>query len=304
MKCVAIREGLHRIEGIDTEGAGKRRCTTRAPLAPPAISAMNDALPPLTLERTGPFVPEAWRSLVEPLCELKEALDHAVRWPDNTPPRSRVAQVLAWHGLTPQQAASLKTSHLPDHFARHLLGDWFRAVGEPVGTWARTSLPPWCTLGWVRKDAYRLTPERPQARLRAMVDEIHADDAAMDATAHGLEGVPVFWAGEGKNRCQLYRLAGRARVGRLTLYPTPDLSTWRMAPVLGAQHVVALIRPDGHVQLLPFGRISRPLLKALGVGWTRRLVLRPWIESLQRGQPMPNSQAEYRLRQSILAPGH
>lgn len=263
---------------------------------------MNNALPPLTLERTGPFVPEAWRSLVEPLCELKEALDHAVRWSDSTPPHGRAAQVLATHGLTLQQAAALKTSHLPDRFARHLLGDWFAAAGDPVATWARTSLPPWCTLGWVRKDAYRLTPERPQPRLRALVDELHADDSAMDATAHGLAGIPIFWAGEGKNRCQLYRMAGRARVGQLTLHAAPDLSAWRLAPVLGARQMVALIGPDGRVQLLPFGRVSKPLLLALGMTWRPRPVLRPWIESLQRGQPMPHAQAEYRLRAAILAP--
>ena len=263
---------------------------------------MIDSPPSPTLERTGPFVPDGWRSLVEPLCELKEALDHAVRWPERMARHGRAAQVLSTHGLTLQQAAALRTSHLPDRFARHLLGDWFAATGEPVGTWERSSLPPWCTLGWVRKDAYRLTPERPQARLRALVDELHADPEAMDATAHGLAGIPLFWAGEGKNRCQLYRLAGRARVGRLSLYPAPDLSAWRLAPVMGARHVVALIAPDGRVQLLPFGRASRPLLLALGVTWRPRPVLRPWIESLQRGQPMPHVQAEYRLRASILVP--
>ncbi|WP_295551009.1 hypothetical protein [uncultured Pseudacidovorax sp.] len=263
---------------------------------------MTVVLPPLTVERTGPFVPDAWRPLIEPVCELKEALDHAVRWPDSTPARGRAAQVLALHGMTLQQAAALKTSHLPDRFARHVLGDWFAASGEPVGTWARTSLPHWCTLGWVRKDAYRVTPDRPQARLRALVDELHADDGAMDATAHGLSGIPIFWAGEGKNRCQLYRLAGRARVGRVTLYPAPDLSAWCLAPVLGARHMVALIAPDGRVQLLPFGRASKPLLSALGVRWRSRPVIRPWVESLQRGQPMPHAQAEYRLRAAVLAP--
>lgn len=118
--------------------------------------------------------------------------------------------------------------------------DWFFTGRARVVSSGNECVHGCAVMGWVRKDAYRVTPGRSQQELQDAIVGIGTDPRAMDATSHGIEGIPLFWSGEVKNRCQLYRLARCDRTGKLTIYSAPDLSGLVLSPVLGSRHVVAL----------------------------------------------------------------
>ncbi len=228
-----------------------------------------------------PHVPvdARWRPLLVQASALKEALDHGLRWKGPHATDDWVRDVLAANGIDLDHArplaseAALKCA-FPDHFAQLLLGSWFRA-GDEYRSVGWVTIPEWSVLGWVRKDQYRNTVLDSAATLRLKINglerrvadaEAIGDSTAVGPTTHAIEGIPLFWAGEGKNRTQLYRLGQVPRTTPLHVYPRPKtLDGLRVRRVAGFKGLAALEFPRGDLEVLPFGDLSEAFLGALGV---------------------------------------
>jgi len=219
-----------------------------------------------------------WRPVLDRVCELKEALDHALRWrqPDND---HWIAKSLEREGvdLTLVREAASDASYgadVPSHFVVLLTGKWFsqEEAPEDVG-WLQ--VPAWSVIGWVRKEEDRLTPMSSQSEIEIQAAQLDALVVA-DELVHngpprtwGIQGLPLFCASEGKNRAQLYRLADLPRTCPVMLLPCPDLARYCVRRVRLRPDVAVLQYPDVAVDLLPFGDLSISLLTAMGVPFER-----------------------------------
>jgi len=210
-----------------------------------------------------------WQPWVNRACELKEAIDHLMHWPVQAADSDWATRCLVANGLRLEDASAVQGKFLcnfPDHFGGALMGSWFgfpRGESSDAG-WC--SIPHWAVLGWVRKDDYQATPEMPLEQLQRKTAEVDAQPLAAGPTTYAIEGIPLFWAGEGKNRTQLFRLANRPRTTPLRIYPRPRgfercvVRRVRLFPCLAV-----LEYGSGARDILPFGRLSIDLLTAVGV---------------------------------------
>lgn len=258
-------------------------------------------LPPLEINQvTGEaIIPAAWRTIIERCCELKEAIDHASRWPESTPWRHTVQAILSEHGLSiddvPHHAAV--GGNLPDKFALMLGGSRIFGLRDRPHTQRETSIvPAWATLGWVRKEAYANTPKmEADERLKA------ANTLPTDASSYVVEGIPLFMASEGKNRTQLQRYANTTRQAHLTVLGHRDYSHLRARPLAFAPGIVVLEDGDKY-ELLPFRSVSEDLLRAIGVKWSNSPSLKPWLgDAWCAGKPWRKGSSEKRIRVSLLS---
>ena len=260
-----------------------------------------EKLPEFYIAAGQAVIDQRWFELVAMTSQLKEALDHAVRWDSSGPHDADIEEVLQRYQLSRsdlQDGTKLRVG-APHAFAKLLAGKWL-TYAQTTSVLPQVSVPPWSILGWVRKDGYRLTPALSAAQLQVEVDRIEATPADADLTTHGMEGVPLFWAGEGKNRTQLYRLADRQRVSKLTLYKRPSLSALKACPLIWAPGIVVLRSADRGVELLPFGDLSKPLLQAIGVKWSNLPSLSAWRAAFRLGRFWQLVRDEKRLRLSLL----
>ncbi len=237
------------------------------PLAPPVGAAVHGQAVAVSIDAR-------WRPLLSRACELKEALDHLVRWPAQAARNEGVRQCLVAHGLPAQGAAIVHSEFrfsCPDHFAGALLGGWFGHQGQGLAVgWC--AIPPWAVLGWVRQDGFEVTADMTTAQLRAKAAQVDAEQAADPRfSTYGVEGIPLFWAGEGKNRTQLFRLANLPRNTLLRLYSRPRLERFCVRRLPLFPSIAVLEYHSGERDILPFGDLSIDLLSAIGV----RYVVRP-----------------------------
>lgn len=216
------------------------------------------------------IVDAAWKPLLNEMCVLKEALDHATRWHGKGGNAPWVDAALKRHGLQLGQfekATDLNGPHFPNEFIELLLGtSMVRLAPSKSVEVGLVSMPPWAVIGWVRKDKYRDTACLPADALASLANV--ANDSEECPSTDGFEGLPFFQAGEGKNRTQLQRLAGVPRVCRLVMHPRPAFHEYRARPLALLAWAVALEHPHYPTEVLPFGPLSKKLLLALGVPWT------------------------------------
>lgn len=222
-------------------------------------------------------IPTQWQPLLTRACELKEAFDHLLRWPSSAG-KPWVAQCLAANGLRPEDALAVvgKVCHnFPDHFAGILMGSWYEH--QPISSefslgWCR--IPPWAVLGWVRKEHYQDTPELSLQQLQCKAAQVDALSQSDIPTTYGFDGIPLLWAGEGKNRTQLFRLADVPRASVLSLSPRPRFEKCRVRPLFLFPSIAVIEYGSGGNDILPFGDLSIDLLTAVGVSRHRRPSLR------------------------------
>lgn len=179
----------------------------------------------------------AWKSLLEDACVLKEALDHVLRWRDQGPNKQWVNTALEQHGLCVESfrwgSAGLGPQN-PLTFGKMLLGSWISPMSE-TKCMGIVRMPPWAVIGWVRKDQYQMTPQMSRAKLQETVACVCDEKPS----SYGFEGIPLYWAGEGKNRTQLFRLADAPRLSVLTLYARPSFAKFKIRPVVGLPWAIA-----------------------------------------------------------------
>lgn len=225
-------------------------------------------------------IDERWRPLLEEVCILKEALDHATRLGITHENSEWIESVFTAHGLNPMHFAEVSFSHgpqMPSDFMDILLGSWFDQhrlashKGELVVP--NASLPAWATVGWLRKPKYRKTLNLPHDQLIAAVQRTYSQSAE----TMGFYGTPFFLAHEGKNRTQLHRLANAARLSKLNMRTAPPFREFTLRPVPFVSWGVALEHPERPTEILPFGALSKRLLLALGAGWNER----PYAKGIQ-----------------------
>lgn len=243
-------------------------------------------------------IPPAWRPIIERCCVLKEALDHANRWPESTPWRDTVQGILNEHGLSIEDVPTHSEvgGNLPDKFVLLLGSERIFGMRGRLKTQLETSsLPAWATLGWVRKETYAKTPTLPAHELLHAASTLPAD-----ASTYVVEGIPLFMGSEGKNRTQLQRLADVMRQSKLTIWGGRDISHLRARPLAFANGIVVL--EDGlNYELLPFRSVSQSLLGAIGVKWADWPSFKPWLgKALSLGMPWKKGNIEQRIRIGLL----
>ena len=210
----------------------------------------------------------SWKPLLTKITTLKDALDHAFRWHGDGGNEKWINEVLAYHGLALEhfaEASHEQGPHFPDRFVQRLMGVEFRLrCGSEAEH--KMVIPPWAVLGWVRKEAYRNTPN---AHIKTRKFEAR-DANAWDPAAHTSywRGFPLFLAGEGKNRAQLQRLAGVHREAPVYEMPFPVIPGFVASPVPFFPWAVAIRSSTHPVQILPFRRITEELVKKLGMRWS------------------------------------
>jgi hypothetical protein len=225
-------------------------------------------------------VDERWRPLIEDVCILKEALDHATQLGITNENDEWVETVFKAHGLSTRHFAKACPSdgpQMPMEFMRILLGTWFfehsRTCQDEDVLVTKASLPPWATVGWVRKTNYRKTLNLPPVQLIAAVQLSYTHSAE----TIGYFGTPFFLASEGKNRTQLHRLANAPRLSKLLMRKAPPFNELTLRPVPFVSWGVALEHPQRRTEILPFGTLSKRLLLALGATWDDR----PYFKGIQ-----------------------
>ncbi len=148
---------------------------------------------------------------------------------------------------------------------------------------------PWLVAGGFRKPAWIAMS---QTSFLPLAQELDADTAAgktSGSSSHWLQPFALFWAGEGKNRIQLYQDANRPLLTSadtcrflpseaLRLYKSViDSTVWLVRyvpealPQQWAQRMYHLGGDSNQAQILPFPEVVVPLLKGYGVkvdrGW-------------------------------------
>lgn len=222
-------------------------------------------LPVCNIENGEASVDPLWKPLLSRICRLKEALDHAGRWGSSTPFRSQAQEALKIEGLDFSDfKIETDAVSMPHSFISLLLGGWVNRLDTKCA-YPSVKVPSWTVVGWVRKEQYKDTPSLPQVELEKRIQRISPRDR--DESTHCVAGIPVFWAGEGKNRTQLFRLAHASRVGKLTVYCAPDYRRFLARPLIGCKNV-AVMSWSGRHYLLPFGSLSRELCLAVGIPWS------------------------------------
>ena len=209
-----------------------------------------------------------WRALVEEICVLKDALDHAFRWHGDGGNEKWINDALRPYGLDLQDFAEGSDAdgpHFPEEFVKMLLGDgfWSRDL-QPITR--LMEIPPWAVLGWVRKSPYKATPSLSREELQLAAFDANQWDGTESYT-HVWTGFPLYLAGEGKNRAQLQRLAGVDRLALVFEHDFPDVPGFTASPVPFFPWAVAIRSDTRPVQVLPLREITEKLVVKLGMKW-------------------------------------
>lgn len=249
-----------------------------------AVKGMSVASSPAVLERSPALsrlvIDARWRCLIEEVCVLKEAIDHASRWPDESRHRPWIGETLKRVGLEAgdfQNRTFGSALEMPHSFLALVLGGWFSYRAEASVTFrGLAEIPEWAVVGWLRIDQHRHTSALHKDQIASRATKVQSEYNDREKVfTYGFEGIPLLWAGEGKNRTQLFRMAGLPRRSELILYPRPDASEFVASRLLGMPGITVLSK-DGRSEVLPFGDLSRRLLIAMGVRWSDVPNLKGW----------------------------
>ena len=231
------------------------------------------------------FIDPNWKPLLTDITRLKDALDHACRWHGVGGNEKWINAVLFKHGLAIEDFEGTSHDngpHFPDSFVFMLLGVEFRQKFGAGGS--KTMLiPPWAVLGWVRKDAYSVTPSKPMKQMK--FDARDANDWDPEGYTNFWTGFPLFLAGEGKNRTQLHRLAGVHRRAPVHEMPFPVIEGFVASPVPFFPWAVSIRSQTHPVQVLPFRGITQELVTKLGLRWSPEPCWRAFAKLLLTARP-------------------
>ena len=211
------------------------------------------------------LIDPSWREFIEPITRLKDAIDVAGRWPEVAKKSDWVRITLANAGLTEQGIGKIGHAALPqfpDHFLKILFGRWIWGVdGESCGWYL---IPEWATLGWVRKYESIATVCPMVAQSEASDLDRAVQQGISDNTTYCVGGIPLLYAGEGKNRASLQRRGSVLRRSILKFVPLAlenivvHKLAWR-SDILIAQTVA-----EGR-RVIPIGTTVAPLFAAMGI---------------------------------------
>lgn len=222
-------------------------------------------------------IDDSWRPLLNEIVTLKDALDHVMLWKQDGESQEWLRNALEPFELAPSDfapALPLLGPCTPDLFVQMLLGGNFRRTVQAKHK-ALMVLPPWAVLGWVRKNEYREMPMASREELLARVASIkdwQRPGAYPEEIPHTefWDGFPLFMAAEGKNRAQLHRLAGVDRMAPVVCMPFPSVEGFVARPMIGLPWAVVVESNAFPARVLPFRRLTEPLVKKLGLRWDAR----------------------------------
>lgn len=233
---------------------------TRRPLMTKASFGGTDPItaPPL-------FIDPIWREFVEPITRLKDAIDVAGRWPKAAKRSDWVQSTLANAGLTVEGLGAIGHASLPqhpDHFLKILFGrSIWRADGESCGWYL---IPEWATLGWVRNYENISTVSPSVAKTEASALDCAIQQGVSDNTTYCVGGIPLLYAGEGKNRASLQRRGEVLRRSILKFVPL-ELEKIIVRPLaLRSDILIAQTVEEGR-RAIPIGKTVAPLFSAMGI---------------------------------------
>lgn len=173
--------------------------------------------------------------------------------------------ILANAGLTIEGLEIIGHADLtkyPDHFLKILFGRWiWRADGESCGWYL---IPEWATLGWVRKYENIASVSPVVAKTEASALDCAIQQGISDNTTYCIGGIPLLYAGEGKNRASLQR---RGEVPRRSILKFVPLELERMIVrplALRSDILIAQTVAEGR-RAIPIGKIVAPLFSAIGI---------------------------------------
>ena len=133
-----------------------------------------------------------WRPLLEEICALKYALDHAFRWHGDGGNENWINDVLRRYGLSLQDfevGTGEDGPHFPQELLEMLLGSEFRVHSiNPVTRLMQ--IPPWAVLGWVRKSPYKMTPSLTKEELKHAAHAANQWDGSEAYTHRIARGAP------------------------------------------------------------------------------------------------------------------
>lgn len=218
-----------------------------------------------------------WQSIVEPITLLKDAIDIASRWPEIAKNTTWVKETLAASGLTIEGLGKLGAAALPqcpDHFLKLFLGRCiWQEERQPCGWYL---LPDWSTIGWVRKYEGIAQVGRPDAKAAASQLDLDTVNGLSDNTTICVGGIPVFYAGEGKNRASLQRKGGVPRRSKFFFVPLPSMSL-NVASLALCRDVLIAKSSLSDQWVVPIGKVAAPLYSALGIEISRVPSFIGWI---------------------------
>jgi hypothetical protein len=247
-------------------------------------SATIDATPDGELLEVDP----RWREVIEPITLFKDAIDRVAEartgQPEKTPIRAEDRRTLVEHGIDDaDQLRALSEEGVagairgPKSFIKLLLGDF---KGEFSPSTKQVRIPPWTALGQNYK-YFGIADYAPDGKCEFEERQKIEQDLDEPACATCYGGIPLFAAGEGKNRGSFHRKYNLDQLIFIRTAKYPDGRYLELQSVAFQKNLVLLriyaVDPNGtefeDSVLLPFAQLSIPLLKAHGA----RELKRPWF---------------------------
>lgn len=219
----------------------------------------------------------SWREFVEQITRLKDAIDVAGRWPEEAKKSEWVPITLTKAGLTVEGLGKIGHATLtqnPDHFLKILFGRWILgAEGELCGWYL---VPEWATLGWVRNHESIATVSPLVAQSKARALDLAVQQGRSDNTTYCIGGIPLLYAGEGKNRASLQRRGSVLRRSILKFVPLPLENIVVHPLALRSDILIAQTVAEGR-RVIPIGTTVAPLFSAMGIRVSDRPSVVGWF---------------------------
>lgn len=247
----------------------------KLPLFLPAVGSAGNEGPAM-------HVDARWRPIIEPITTLKDAIDRVV-FRDNAG-RLDLDQAdidcLVKHGLDAvamQSADRWNATRMAGHgdqLLTMLLGNIILAKPPANQDYSpfHAAVPPWTTLGWVRKTPYLRPVPLNNEEIEAKLAFMRSDYERPINRCYG--GIPLILAAEGKNRCVFHRALDIPQHVSVEFGRYPEPECMELQELHGfAQLLLLHVRTDlcGTVTcFLPFPKLSLPLLTAYGVPLARK----------------------------------
>lgn len=235
-------------------------------------SSIIDATPDKGLLNVDP----RWKESIEPITLFKDAIDRVIeagtKLHEKMPVSEKDRLLLAEQGihaalLRARYSSGSASGQVPMNFIGLILGPFCEGVLEPV---KQVYVPPWTTLGWKSKHFGKKEYEADEREKLNAREEIEKH-SGKPASGTCFNGIPLFIAGEGKNRCSFHR---QYELDQLIwfyrgIYPNP--CELLMQPVLSRINLVMLHWTKENTRLstlLQFPKLSVKLLEMYGVKWS------------------------------------
>lgn len=206
-----------------------------------------------------------WEPIIRSIVEFKDAIDRSALLEEEMLTLAE-RELLAQNDFVPANSKNFDRS--PEGFRKLIMGPFeFKKTDLK-----RTCLvvPDWSVLGYLRRPQYINRLHDAASIIKNDVDRLN------DAFISCYGGIPLFFAGEGKNRASLHREAGLSYLASIVMHGYPAARSLSFQRVAGCKNLVALHakrRFSKATALLPFPAISIPLLRAYGAAEIRR----PWV---------------------------